>query len=164
MNDEYNQREALFGSRSARTNPPWEHRQRDAAVVEVLESINDNKIQDLEARVGELKDVSLKLRDEVQESNTLLGGMTTQFDRVGGMLKMSLRRLNILGSFKVGCRDVMNFDSTLFCILDQQTSLVPCLLYCRCTSSTIRPVNVLEPLNYGDTFCRRHTEVWHTSP
>lgn len=100
MNDEYNQREALFGSRSARTNPPWEHRQRDAAVVEVLESINDNKIQDLEARVGELKDVSLKLRDEVQESNTLLGGMTTQFDRVGGMLKMSLRRLNILGSFK----------------------------------------------------------------
>eukprot|EP01055_Gregarina_sp_Pseudo9_P003744 Gregarina_sp_Pseudo_9__3743@NODE_388_length_2959_cov_23_497260_g366_i0_p3_GENE_NODE_388_length_2959_cov_23_497260_g366_i0NODE_388_length_2959_cov_23_497260_g366_i0_p3_ORF_typecomplete_len134_score13_87Use1/PF09753_9/0_00027Sec20/PF03908_13/0_00084Vip3A_N/PF12495_8/0_046Orf78/PF06024_12/0_22PRT_C/PF08372_10/4_2_NODE_388_length_2959_cov_23_497260_g366_i023672768 len=100
MSEEYDQRNALFGNRNNRQTPNWEQRQRDAAVVEVLESINDNKIHDLEARVGELKDVSLRLRDEVQESNTLLGGMTNQFDRVGGMVKMSLRRLNLLSSFK----------------------------------------------------------------
>eukprot|EP01054_Gregarina_sp_Poly1_P002141 Gregarina_sp_Poly_1__2140@NODE_1568_length_3829_cov_59_695641_g1035_i0_p3_GENE_NODE_1568_length_3829_cov_59_695641_g1035_i0NODE_1568_length_3829_cov_59_695641_g1035_i0_p3_ORF_typecomplete_len133_score24_23Sec20/PF03908_13/5e05Use1/PF09753_9/0_0067Shugoshin_N/PF07558_11/0_24DUF131/PF01998_17/0_44_NODE_1568_length_3829_cov_59_695641_g1035_i086484 len=99
MSEDYDQRSALFGNRNSRS-PRWEQRPRDAAVVEVLESINDTKIRDLEAKVGELKDVSLRLREEVQDSNALLGGMTNQFDRVGGMLKGSLRRLNFLGSFK----------------------------------------------------------------
>eukprot|EP01053_Blabericola_migrator_P002927 Blabericola_migrator_1__2926@NODE_1841_length_3692_cov_288_665655_g1178_i0_p3_GENE_NODE_1841_length_3692_cov_288_665655_g1178_i0NODE_1841_length_3692_cov_288_665655_g1178_i0_p3_ORF_typecomplete_len128_score10_56DUF1664/PF07889_12/0_14_NODE_1841_length_3692_cov_288_665655_g1178_i029385 len=93
------ERNALFGGRGARHNPRTDNRQ--AAVSEVLESINDTKIKDLEAQVGELKDISLRMRDEVQDSNNMLGGLTTQFDRVGGMVKVSLRRLGLLGSFSV---------------------------------------------------------------
>ncbi|CDJ67638.1 hypothetical protein, conserved [Eimeria necatrix] len=43
--------------------------------LESLEAENDSYIEDLEARVQGLKELSLAMRDEVQTSNSLLGAM-----------------------------------------------------------------------------------------
>ncbi|CDJ42534.1 hypothetical protein, conserved [Eimeria tenella] len=43
--------------------------------LESLEAENDSYIDDLEARVQGLKELSLAMRDEVQTSNSLLGTM-----------------------------------------------------------------------------------------
>eukprot|EP01057_Protomagalhaensia_wolfi_P003032 Protomagalhaensia_wolfi_Nauph_80__3031@NODE_3104_length_888_cov_544_399293_g2433_i0_p1_GENE_NODE_3104_length_888_cov_544_399293_g2433_i0NODE_3104_length_888_cov_544_399293_g2433_i0_p1_ORF_typecomplete_len132_score7_31Lipoprotein_7/PF01540_16/0_0032bZIP_1/PF00170_21/1_2e03bZIP_1/PF00170_21/0_25RE_HpaII/PF09561_10/0_1Synaptobrevin/PF00957_21/5_5e02Synaptobrevin/PF00957_21/0_44_NODE_3104_length_888_cov_544_399293_g2433_i054398 len=83
MTEELDQRAALFGNRNTRMNPRWE--QKQTAVTEVMESINDNKIKDLEAQVDELKDISMRLRDEVHESNSLLGGMVRRVTLIGEM-------------------------------------------------------------------------------
>eukprot|EP01068_Selenidium_serpulae_P009635 Selendium_serpulae@DN5281_c0_g2_i1.p2 len=97
------QRAALFGttaygakrnngSSGAAANPYAAH---SAAM---MEAANDEQIEDLEARVRDLKDISISLRDETQESNAMLGGMNIDFSRVGTMLGNTLRKLEAVSS------------------------------------------------------------------
>eukprot|EP00923_Selenidium_pygospionis_P009813 GHVN01016904.1.p1 GENE.GHVN01016904.1~~GHVN01016904.1.p1 ORF type:complete len:131 (+),score=16.86 GHVN01016904.1:308-700(+) len=95
--NEMDQRAALFGSsvygRSTQgTNKYAAHSSA------MMEAANDEHIEDLEAKVQDLKEISIAMRDETQESNQMLGGMNVDFSRVGTMLGNTLRKLEAFSS------------------------------------------------------------------
>jgi len=93
---EVDQRAALFSTFGRKKRAELDREKYAAHSSAVMEAENDEHILDLEAKVHGLKDISLKLREETQESNTLLGNMSTQFDKVGGMLSGTMSRLKTL--------------------------------------------------------------------
>eukprot|EP00922_Rhytidocystis_sp_ex-Travisia-forbesii_P054893 GHVS01081312.1.p1 GENE.GHVS01081312.1~~GHVS01081312.1.p1 ORF type:complete len:154 (-),score=14.47 GHVS01081312.1:59-520(-) len=102
---EVDQRAALFSSFSSKIgNSRTEVRPGvfGNSSAELMESENDRQMEDLEAKVQDLKSVSLAMRGEVQESNAILSSMGEHFDSVRGLLGGTLKKLQTLISSKSG--------------------------------------------------------------
>eukprot|EP00922_Rhytidocystis_sp_ex-Travisia-forbesii_P011053 GHVS01016198.1.p1 GENE.GHVS01016198.1~~GHVS01016198.1.p1 ORF type:complete len:185 (+),score=40.69 GHVS01016198.1:118-672(+) len=69
---------------------------------ELMETENDRHMEDLEAKVQDLKSVSLALRGEVQESNSILSSMGEHFDSARGLLGGTIKKLQTIISSKSG--------------------------------------------------------------
>merc|ERR1711964_110947 len=63
---------------------------------------NDSSLIDLEAKVHSLKDIALGINREAQESNSILGGMSTMFDQTGSMMKNTASKLKHMVEKKSG--------------------------------------------------------------
>eukprot|EP00918_Siedleckia_nematoides_P097698 GHVU01214017.1.p2 GENE.GHVU01214017.1~~GHVU01214017.1.p2 ORF type:complete len:106 (+),score=18.31 GHVU01214017.1:81-398(+) len=98
---EGDQRNALFstfGNKSARDSADDYYRSQN---LEEMEADNDNTIVDLEAKVQEMKEVTLGIRDETRESHSVLSGLGVDFDDVQGMVGATLKKMTNLMSSKV---------------------------------------------------------------
>ncbi|PHJ21029.1 transmembrane protein [Cystoisospora suis] len=73
-----------------------ERRRVEQYAAEAMEEENDACIVDLEAKVQSLKHLSLAMRDEVQESNSLLEGMAGGLDGVRTSIRTSIKRMENL--------------------------------------------------------------------
>eukprot|EP00918_Siedleckia_nematoides_P097696 GHVU01214015.1.p2 GENE.GHVU01214015.1~~GHVU01214015.1.p2 ORF type:complete len:128 (+),score=17.45 GHVU01214015.1:81-464(+) len=99
---EGDQRNALFstfGNKSARDSADDYYRSQN---LEEMEADNDNTIVDLEAKVQEMKEVTLGIRDETRESHSVLSGLGVDFDDVQGMVGATLKKMTNLMSSKSG--------------------------------------------------------------
>eukprot|EP00922_Rhytidocystis_sp_ex-Travisia-forbesii_P012880 GHVS01019347.1.p1 GENE.GHVS01019347.1~~GHVS01019347.1.p1 ORF type:complete len:192 (-),score=36.32 GHVS01019347.1:91-666(-) len=114
---EVDQRAALFSSFSVNSTPNSRPTDASDAIrnngvmrpsvygntsCELMESENDRHMEDLEAKVQDLKSVSLALRGEVQESNSILSSMGEHFDSARGLLGGTLKKLQTMISSKSG--------------------------------------------------------------
>ncbi|CDJ56664.1 hypothetical protein, conserved [Eimeria maxima] len=68
--------------------------------LESLETENDSYIEDLEARVQGLKELSLAMREEVKASNNLIDSMMGRLEGVRVSVRNSVRRMDQM--FKSG--------------------------------------------------------------
>mmetsp|Transcript_54277 Transcript_54277/g.66571 ORF Transcript_54277/g.66571 Transcript_54277/m.66571 type:complete len:162 (+) Transcript_54277:81-566(+) len=92
---EVDQRAALFGSRfpgkggaSVKKDDMYAATSR-----EMMERQNDQAIEDLEAKVGQLKDVTRSIGSSIKDSNSLLDQMGIDFDKAASLLKGTLGHL-----------------------------------------------------------------------
>ncbi|CAE7556730.1 BET12 [Symbiodinium sp. CCMP2456] len=60
---------------------------------EMMERQNDEAIEDLEAKVGQLKDITRNIGSSIKDSNSLLDQMGIDFDKAAGLLKGTLGNL-----------------------------------------------------------------------
>ncbi|RMD40049.1 hypothetical protein DV735_g5079, partial [Chaetothyriales sp. CBS 134920] len=68
--------------------------QYSAAVLEELESQNDNTATSLlSQKVGQLKQLTIAIGDEIRDSTTLAGSVNDQFENAGVRLKGTMRRM-----------------------------------------------------------------------
>jgi len=96
------QRSALFATFGPKKRADFDKDKFSAYSSAAMEAENDLHILDLEAKVHGLKDISLKLRQETLESNTILGKMSLQFDNVGGVLAGTMSSIKALSSSASG--------------------------------------------------------------
>eukprot|EP00386_Alphamonas_edax_P007663 GDKI01025489.1.p1 GENE.GDKI01025489.1~~GDKI01025489.1.p1 ORF type:complete len:167 (-),score=42.34 GDKI01025489.1:276-776(-) len=97
-----NQRDLLFGNAIGK-------KREDARKVDyaqhsqaMMEADNDKLVDDLEAKVGQLKEISLGIRKEAQVSNSILDDMSNQFSKVKDMLGGTMKRLGQIMDQKGG--------------------------------------------------------------
>ncbi|RMZ88457.1 hypothetical protein DV736_g4313, partial [Chaetothyriales sp. CBS 134916] len=68
--------------------------QYSAAVLEELESQNDNTVTSLlSQKVGQLKQLTIAIGDEIRDSTTLASSVNDQFENAGVRLKGTMRRM-----------------------------------------------------------------------
>ncbi|CAE6949899.1 BET12 [Symbiodinium sp. CCMP2592] len=92
---EVDQRAALFGSRFQGKGGAQKPKDDTYAATsrEMMERQNDEAIEDLEAKVGQLKDVTRNIGSSIKDSNSLLDQMGIDFDKAAGLLKGTLGNL-----------------------------------------------------------------------
>lgn len=93
---EVDQRAALFGSRFPGKAGAGSKQKDDmyaATSREMMERQNDQAIEDLEAKVGQLKDVTRSIGSSIKDSNSLLDQMGIDFDKAASLLKGTLTHL-----------------------------------------------------------------------
>merc|ERR1719160_2007276 len=92
---EVDQRAALFG---ARGKAPAKGKEDKYAANSraMMEQQNDQHIEDLEAKVSALKDITMGINREVNDSNRLLDGMSLDFDKAGALLKGTVQHLKVM--------------------------------------------------------------------
>eukprot|EP00930_Biecheleria_cincta_P071005 TRINITY_DN58564_c0_g1_i1.p1 TRINITY_DN58564_c0_g1~~TRINITY_DN58564_c0_g1_i1.p1 ORF type:complete len:181 (+),score=43.01 TRINITY_DN58564_c0_g1_i1:73-543(+) len=94
---EVDQRAALFGSRLGKpANPGKKNDMYAAHSREMMERQNDAQIEDLEAKVSQLKDITNSISGSVKESNGLLDNMGIDFDKAAGLLKGTMGQLKTM--------------------------------------------------------------------
>lgn len=89
------QREALFGKGGGARNRGGAD-DKAAASREMIERQNDAYIEDLEGKVGQLKDLTTKIGGEISSSNSLLDAMGIDFDKAGSLLKGTMSQLKVM--------------------------------------------------------------------
>merc|ERR1719364_436381 len=102
---EVDHRAALFGSRMGNWGGAARggDASRSAAYArDVLEQQNDAQIEDLEAKVSELKGITQGIGREVSESTKFLEGMGVDFDKAQAMLKGTLGNLKVMMNNRSG--------------------------------------------------------------
>lgn len=77
---------------TSRTNSPY----MNDSVMDSLESQNDRHIEGLTAKVQMLKDITIKIGDEVRDSNKLLQDLESNFDGARTKLKVTFNRMKIM--------------------------------------------------------------------
>mmetsp|Transcript_73874 Transcript_73874/g.175845 ORF Transcript_73874/g.175845 Transcript_73874/m.175845 type:complete len:169 (+) Transcript_73874:89-595(+) len=95
---EVDQRAALWGGRAGQTGRSREADRKAAMSREVIEGQNDSMIEDLESKVGVLKDITLKLGKEAKESNSFLETFGLDFDKASALMKDTLGKLKVIVS------------------------------------------------------------------
>ncbi|KEP61956.1 UNVERIFIED_CONTAM: hypothetical protein HHA_205030 [Hammondia hammondi] len=80
----------------------YERRRFEQRGMDAMEEENDACIVDLESKVQSLKQLSLAMRDEVQESNNLLEGMAGGLDGVRNSIRSSIKRMENLWNQRGG--------------------------------------------------------------
>ncbi|CAJ1361840.1 unnamed protein product [Effrenium voratum] len=92
---EVDQRAALFGSRFPGKTAAGKPKDDMYAATsrEMMERQNDQTIEDLEGKVGQLKDITRSIGSSIKESNGLLDQMGIDFDKAAGLLKGTLGHL-----------------------------------------------------------------------
>merc|ERR1719191_2008275 len=101
---EVDQRAALFGARG-KASPANGKGNKDLYAANsraMMEQQNDQHIEDLEAKVSALKDITMGIGREVSDSNKLLDGMSLDFDKAGAMLKGTVQHLKVMMQNKSG--------------------------------------------------------------
>jgi hypothetical protein len=98
---EVDQRAALFGSRYSGGGAGRPDLAK-ATANQTLEDQNDGLIDDLEANVHSLKEISLGIGREASESNAILNGLTNVFDKTGSLLKSTQKKLRVMMDKKEG--------------------------------------------------------------
>mmetsp|Transcript_19104 Transcript_19104/g.44962 ORF Transcript_19104/g.44962 Transcript_19104/m.44962 type:complete len:168 (-) Transcript_19104:206-709(-) len=100
---EVDQRQKLFG---ARFNNSSNGKKNDdiyaAHSREMMERQNDQQIEDLEAKVSTLKDITRAIGKETKESNSLLDTMGVDFDKAGKLLQGTMGHLKMMMQTKNG--------------------------------------------------------------
>merc|ERR1719356_1543731 len=103
------QRAQLFGNRKGFARPgsppPGQSRAEAAekqSTREVLERQNDQHIDDLEARVSALKEITRGINKEVTDSTSFLETMGEGFDKAGTMLKSTINHLGVMMQTRKG--------------------------------------------------------------
>jgi len=92
---EVDQRAALFGARSSGIPiPPKRNEIHAAHSRQNMEDQNNAAIDDIAAKVAQLKDVSKGVHKEVKDSNSLLESMGVHFDNASTQLKGTLGTLS----------------------------------------------------------------------
>uniref|UniRef100_A0A7S2GR85 t-SNARE coiled-coil homology domain-containing protein n=1 Tax=Alexandrium andersonii TaxID=327968 RepID=A0A7S2GR85_9DINO len=100
---EVDQRAALFGSRFKNNENGKKNDDKYAAHSrEMMERQNDTQIEDLEAKVSTLKDITRAIGKETKDSNTLLDTMGIDFDKAGTLLKGTMGHLKTMMQQKGG--------------------------------------------------------------
>lgn len=77
---------------NSRANSPYVN----DSVMDSLESQNDRHIEGLTAKVKMLKDITLKIGDEVRDSNKLLEDLEHNFEGARTKLKVTFNRMKIM--------------------------------------------------------------------
>lgn len=98
-------RAALLNSRGGgvRSSDASRRNEKNAAVTkEAIEQQMHGEVEDLEAKVGTLRDISLLIGKETRESLTILDGLKGHFDKAGGMLKGTVDHMKEMISRKGG--------------------------------------------------------------
>ncbi|CAK8992539.1 Bet1-like SNARE 1-2 (AtBET12) (Bet1/Sft1-like SNARE 14b) (AtBS14b) [Durusdinium trenchii] len=91
---EVDQRAALFGSRFPGKGAQKPKDDMYAATSrEMMERQNDAAIEDLEDKVGQLKDITRSIGSSIKDSNSLLDQMGIDFDKAASLLKGTLGHL-----------------------------------------------------------------------
>eukprot|EP00434_Breviolum_minutum_P019399 symbB.v1.2.017105.t1/scaffold1326.1/size125234/6 len=93
---EVDQRAALFGSRFPGKGGASQKQKDDmyaATSREMMERQNDAAIEDLESKVGQLKEVTRSIGSSIKDSNSLLDQMGIDFDKAASLLKGTLGHL-----------------------------------------------------------------------
>mmetsp|Transcript_9299 Transcript_9299/g.18708 ORF Transcript_9299/g.18708 Transcript_9299/m.18708 type:complete len:160 (+) Transcript_9299:44-523(+) len=100
---EVDQRAALFGSRFKSGESGKKNDDMYAAHSrEMMERQNDAQIEDLEAKVSTLKDITRAIGKETKDSNSLLDTMGIDFDKAGTLLKGTMGHLKTMMQQKGG--------------------------------------------------------------
>mmetsp|Transcript_83524 Transcript_83524/g.259454 ORF Transcript_83524/g.259454 Transcript_83524/m.259454 type:complete len:161 (+) Transcript_83524:94-576(+) len=100
---EVDQRAALFGSRFKGSEAGRRGEDVHAATTrEMMERQNDAQIEDLEAKVSTLRDITKAIGKETKDSNTLLETMGIDFDKAGTLLKGTMGHLKTMMQQKSG--------------------------------------------------------------
>ena len=86
------QRSALFGNRYSQVKQNDDHAGR-ALGASVLEEQNDRHIEDLEAKVSSLREISLGIHGAVRESHGVLDGMGSTMESATRSLKGSWTKI-----------------------------------------------------------------------
>jgi len=92
--NEVDQRAALFGNRYS--NVRTEDQGGRAQGTSVLEEQNDRQIEDLEAKVSSLREISLGISGAVKDSQGVLGGMGDSMDTATRMVKGTVTKVQRL--------------------------------------------------------------------
>jgi len=61
-----------------------------------MEKQNDDRISHLGAQISQLKDITIQINQQVNDSNRYLDGMEKDFDKTGGMLGRTQKKLTNL--------------------------------------------------------------------
>mmetsp|Transcript_6101 Transcript_6101/g.14598 ORF Transcript_6101/g.14598 Transcript_6101/m.14598 type:complete len:137 (-) Transcript_6101:34-444(-) len=88
---EVDQRAALFGNRSVGRGRGDDL--KAAYTREVMEKQNDDAIGDLEAKVAQLKGITMNIKDETAQSLSFLDTLGAGFEKAGDMLKSTVGNL-----------------------------------------------------------------------
>uniref|UniRef100_A0A7S4RHX1 t-SNARE coiled-coil homology domain-containing protein n=1 Tax=Alexandrium monilatum TaxID=311494 RepID=A0A7S4RHX1_9DINO len=100
---EVDQRAALFGSRFKGGESGKKSDDMYAAHSrEMMERQNDAQIEDLEAKVSTLRDITKAIGKEAKDSNSLLDTMSIDFDKAGTLLKGTMSHLKTMMQQKNG--------------------------------------------------------------
>jgi len=104
---EVDHRAALFGARFGGKDPARRAGNTDesnsaAASREVLERQNDAQIDDLEAKVAQMKEITRGIGTEVKASTSMLEGMGVNFDKAGSLMKSTVSNLSVMMKAKGG--------------------------------------------------------------
>ncbi|GAM86080.1 hypothetical protein ANO11243_040900 [Dothideomycetidae sp. 11243] len=75
------------------TGPDKSVRPYNTAVLDELESQNDVQVGEMSRRVAMLKDITLRIGDEIRDSTALAEKMNDQFGNAGNRLKGTMRRM-----------------------------------------------------------------------
>merc|ERR1711988_1173753 len=67
-----------------------------------MEAQNDERADELALKVGQLKEISLNIRDEASSSNQTLDNLSSTFDRTAAQLKATVGKLNLMVKAKGG--------------------------------------------------------------
>ncbi|PSK57864.1 Protein transport protein bet1 [Elsinoe australis] len=92
---------SAYPSNSAATSAPersrsavsFEKKGYNAAVLDELESQNDSQVSEMGKRVAMLKDITIKIGDEIRDSTALAEKMNDSFGMAGVKLKGTMNRM-----------------------------------------------------------------------
>jgi len=101
---EQDQRALLFGARGGKGRQQRAYEDPNDSYNNQMEAErqNDDMIDDLEAKVGQLKQITHGIGGEIGASNGLIEQMSTQFDSAGSMLTGTVGKLNQMLKQKTG--------------------------------------------------------------
>lgn len=71
----------------------FEKKGYNAAVLDELESQNDSQVSEMGKRVAMLKDITIKIGDEIRDSTALAEKMNDSFGMAGVKLKGTMNRM-----------------------------------------------------------------------
>eukprot|EP00929_Paragymnodinium_shiwhaense_P025689 TRINITY_DN15472_c0_g1_i1.p1 TRINITY_DN15472_c0_g1~~TRINITY_DN15472_c0_g1_i1.p1 ORF type:complete len:155 (-),score=40.22 TRINITY_DN15472_c0_g1_i1:139-603(-) len=88
------QRAQLFGSANRQRGPP--DTSYGAQTREMIEKQNDSQIEDLEAKVHTLRDITRAIGKETKDSNSMLGNMSLDFDKASNLMNSTFGHLKVM--------------------------------------------------------------------
>lgn len=88
---------------NASSNSSHSHVNQGGRYADDLEGQNDEQLEGLSAKVKLLKDITVEIGREVQDSATQLSHMNDAFAETSGILSGTFRRMNNMAS-RQGCR------------------------------------------------------------
>ncbi|KAI4844320.1 putative BET1 v-SNARE [Aureobasidium sp. EXF-8845] len=87
------ERDYAGGAASFRTATPDKRGAYSDAVLSELESQNDEQVSEMSKKVGMLKDLTLRIGDEIRDSTALAEKMNDQFSNTSNKLKGTMNRM-----------------------------------------------------------------------
>eukprot|EP00928_Gymnodinium_smaydae_P062681 TRINITY_DN46492_c0_g1_i1.p2 TRINITY_DN46492_c0_g1~~TRINITY_DN46492_c0_g1_i1.p2 ORF type:complete len:205 (+),score=57.91 TRINITY_DN46492_c0_g1_i1:90-704(+) len=99
------QRAKLFGSRYARNGAGGKSAEdfsAQQATRDAMERQNDKNLDELSAKISQLKDVTRSIDAEVKDSTSLLSVMSEGFDKASGLMKGTMNNLKVMMKHKTG--------------------------------------------------------------
>ncbi|EGF76959.1 hypothetical protein BATDEDRAFT_92246 [Batrachochytrium dendrobatidis JAM81] len=81
---------------SGSSNPDRNNRIRQEQNERLLESGNDSLTDALHSKVSKIKNISIRMQDDVDLQNRDLDDMSTSFDSVGNQMKRTVNKLKVV--------------------------------------------------------------------
>ena len=74
-----------------------------ASYDQYMESENDALVNGLASKVSELKQLSIAIGSDVREQNNMLNDLDSSFDKTGGLLGSTMKRLGLVSKSGGNC-------------------------------------------------------------